>query len=424
MERGARTGIDWNRDGRISEEPVRAGLSWATYKSCDAAGFARTTLAKPVPPASPALVAIDGELHAFWIDDNGELGHRMASVRACDARTPQSCVQLGSTHRVDGPAGLQAIAAAAGERTELVLAQVAQDGRLQVSAVGLGRDGVPIATPAVAIAGARTAHAPTVAWMTVDAGRYGVERVLSVLFVADDAHGTLMQASARTAAGPFLLRPVIDDALRPITTPLAPAIASLGTGELCGAFADAESSIRFYCYDLSRDLWRDHSARAFYAGLGPRTGGPVGLAYHRYRSASGTVLHGDETRGALYLSFTEPAPGDDLTPDNPQLLISEWLDAAHPAATSIQFRWRGNVVNQWTHLAKSTSLVLYEDNSLQALAGAMVRRAKDRHQLELLPFVDGAFDVELGAGNDFEVMERGICTQLRGARACDSPSSR
>jgi hypothetical protein len=53
----------------------------------------------------------------------------------------------------------------------------------------------------------------------------------------------------------------------------------------------------------------------------------------------------------------------------------------------------------------------------------MVRRAKDATQLELLPFVDGAFPVDLASGNDFEVMERGICTQLRGAQTCGGPDT-
>lgn len=254
--------------------------------------------------------------------------------------------------------------------------------------------------------------------MAVDAARYGVDRVLSVLFVAGDAQGTLMQASALTPAGPFRLRPVLDDALRPITTPLAPALATLGTGELCGVFANEEALLRFHCYDPARDVWRDHSSQAFYAGLGPHTGGPVGLAYHRYRTSDGAPIGGDATRGALYLSFTEPAPVRDKTADSPQLLISEWLDAAQPAAASIDFRWRGNAIHQWTHLAPGTALVLHEDSSLPALTGAMVRRAKDRLELELLPFADGSFAADLDGGDDFAVMERGICRELRGAAAC------
>jgi hypothetical protein len=422
VDRGGRTGVDWNRDGRISDQPVRAGITWATYKSCEAAGFGRTTLAKKVQPASPALVAIEGVVHAFWIDRAGELAHRTARARACDASRPERCTELGTTRTLEGFSQLRAIAAAPPEGRQVVLAQVSSDGRLRVSAITIDRDRATASQP-VEIAGARTQHAPAVAWMAVDAAHYGVERVLSVLFVADDAQGTLMQASALTPAGPFLVRPVLDDRLRPITTPLAPAIATLGTGELCAVFPNEESLIRFHCYEPGGDVWRDHSSRAFYAGLGPRTGGPVGLAYHRYRTSDGAPIDGDETRGALYLSFTEPAPGKDKTADSPQLLVSEWLDAAHPAAGSIAFRWRGNAIHQWTHLAPNTSLVLYEDGSLTALTGAMTRRTKDQLELVLLPFADGSFDVDLGGGDDFEVMERGICAELRGVARCGGPET-
>jgi hypothetical protein len=414
---GPRAGVDWNRDGRISDEPVRAGVTWATHKSCEAAGFGRTTLAEPVQAASPALAAVDGDVHAFWIDGQGKLAHRSAHARACDGGRPERCTQLGPVSMLDGYEKLRAIATAPAEQGHVVLADVAIDGSVRLSVVRFTNDG-PRASGPVEIPGASSQHAPAVAWTTVDRAHYGVTRVLTVLFVAGDADGTLMQASASTPEGPFVVRPALDGALRPIRTPLAPAIATLGTDDLCGAFADEQSMIRFHCYDASFDLWRDHSAQAFYAGLGPRTGGPVGLAYHRYRASDGSPLDGDETRGALYLSFTEPAPSKDKTPDSPQLMISEWLDAASATATSIRFRWRGNVINQWTHLAANTSLVLHEDSSLPALTGAMVMRSKDGLRLELLPFVDGSFDLDLGSGDDFEVMERGICAQLRGVGAC------
>jgi hypothetical protein len=421
---GARGGVDWNRDGRISDEPVRAGLTWATYKSCNAAGVGRATLAEDVQAASPALVAVAGRLHAFWIDGQGALAHRTAAVRACQARDERGCTELGQVRTLGGYEGLRAIAATPGERGEVVLAHVAEDGRLHVSTVTTAGD-EPVASPPIEVRGARTAHAPAVAWMTVDPARYGVARVLTVLLLANDARGTLMQAFARSAEGPFVMRPVLDASLQPVTASRAPALASLDTGESCAALVDHESLIHLHCYEPARDLWPDLSARAFYAGLGPRTGGPVGLAYHCHRTAHGTAIDGDETRGALYLSFTERAPVRDRTPDNPQLLVSEWLNAGNPAASALHFRWRGAVINQWTHLAPDTALVLYEDRSLAGLAGAMVRRIGQRLQLELLPLVDGAFEAELRGGDDFEVMERGICTELRGAAACaDGASAR
>lgn len=47
----------------------------------------------------------------------------------------------------------------------------------------------------------------------------------------------------------------------------------------------------------------------------------------------------------------------------------------------------------------------------------------DFARIELLPVADGAFAAELGAGDDFAVMERGICTGLRGAKWCGGPKT-
>jgi hypothetical protein len=39
------------------------------------------------------------------------------------------------------------------------------------------------------------------------------------------------------------------------------------------------------------------------------------------------------------------------------------------------------------------------------------------------PPADGAFAADLVAGNDFAVMERGICTGLRGTKWCGGPKT-
>ena len=66
------------------------------------------------------------------------------------------------------------------------------------------------------------------------------------------------------------------------------------------------------------------------------------------------------------------------------------------------------------------AVALYEDESLSALKGLMLGYSGEpaTARLEFLPFMDGAREVRLGSGNDFEVMARGICAGLRGSRAC------
>jgi hypothetical protein len=118
------------------------------------------------------------------------------------------------------------------------------------------------------------------------------------------------------------------------------------------------------------------------------------------------------------LSFTEPDSA--RTPDNPHWLISEWLSAKHGAFAQIDFRWRGSVIDQWTNLVPGTGVALYEDETLSALKALMaIRDGKTgATRIDFLPFADGAYDEDFGTGNDFEVMERGICVGLRGVKPC------
>jgi hypothetical protein len=183
--------------------------------------------------------------------------------------------------------------------------------------------------------------------------------------------------------------------------------------------------MRFYCYASADDVWVDLSRRAFDVGLGPETKGSVGMAFHRYRNAAGLLVDGDLTRGALYLSFTEPESSAAHYPDNPHLLVSEWLNARHGAFEQSSLRWRGSLITEWTNLAPGTSVALYEDAGLANLQALMAVRIEATHttRLDLLPFADGAFDETLASGNDFEVMERGICTGLRPELACGDAST-
>jgi hypothetical protein len=65
-----------------------------------------------------------------------------------------------------------------------------------------------------------------------------------------------------------------------------------------------------------------------------------------------------------------------------------------------------------------TGVTLYEDETLSALKAALAVEVKDTQRVDFLPFADGSFPAQLGSGNDFEVMERGICRGIRPAREC------
>ena len=494
--------VDWNRDGVISDEPVRAGLTWGTFKSCGAAEQASITLAAaPGASATPLLVRSGEQLHALWLD--GQSQPWLQTQSAADlrlwseparldpaahpgARHPKSRAGSGAAqgpaaapgaavsgarhpdHRAGfaaergGGAGPdpESVARAVGglgaapssavpmDESEFVAEESARSvsgaGPLTVGLAATSLGGQRVALASVdelggltlhtvdvaggaaqlqaADAGARALETPALAWADVAQERYGAARLLMIVARTGDA-GLLQQWTAR-ADGPQLARgAVVDLDGRPLRAGRAPSLLALPTGELCGVFPDVDGFIRIYVYRPELDAWQDLSADAFDAALGPRTSGPVGLAFHLYRAPDGSPLHGDATRGALYLSFTEPESPAARAPDNPHLYVSEWLDARHPARRQLHMRWRGRLLTEWTNLAPGTGTALFEDESSEALAALMLVETRDGRKLELLPYADGTHPAELASGSDFQVMERGICSVLRGDVVCGDAST-
>jgi hypothetical protein len=420
--------VDWNRDGVISDGPVRAGLLWATYKSCAAAEHGLVTLAeRDVGTATPVLLRDAQQLVALWLDDAGQLWWRKRRVieadfeGACATAAAPGC-EWSAPEALPGLKGLRHIAGLALSEGRLLLSYVREAGALRL-AVLQSAGGAAAVLSDVALPG-RTEHAPSLGWLAVDERYYGVNRILALIFRAAGS-GEIWQVGARDSGGPFVARRLLDPGGASIASARGPSFASLPSGETCGVFPDREAFMRFYCYAPERDAWLDLSQRAFDAPLGPQTSGSVGMALHRYRDLTGAAIGGDSSRAALYLSFTEPESSSAHYPDNPHFLVSEWLSATHAAREQISFRWRGSVITEWTNLAPGTALALYEDAGLANLHALMALRHEATHttRLELLPFADGIFDQPLAAGNDFEVMERGICMGLRSELECGDAST-
>jgi hypothetical protein len=201
-------------------------------------------------------------------------------------------------------------------------------------------------------------------------------------------------------------QPVLDAAGNAVEAGGAPSVTVLPSGERCAIFPNAQTNLRFYCYDSASDRWLDLSARAFDIGLGPSTTGSTSLVYHRYRDASSAAV---SSRGAMYLTFSEPE-------NNPHFYVSEWLSQEHGAREQISFRWRGRIISEWTQLAAGSGVSLLEgDEHMQAL---LVQRASGALRLDYLPYADGELDATLESGADFQVMERGICLGLHSEAEC------
>ena len=412
--------VDWNRDGTLSDGYVRADLTWGTYKSCGAAEFGITTLAEhAVAAATPVLLRLGDGLYALWLDTSGQIWwRRAAGTLAATQERDRAAAAWSPARSLPARAGIRHIAALALPDGSGVLACVREDAAVELVTLTASADGLQ-PSAAAPLGAVRTQHAPSLVLRAVDEAVYGAKQLLQIILREAGPDGALVVASAESAAGRFVLRRITDIHGQPLATALAPSFVSLPTGETCGVLTDHEAFMRFVCFDAVSDNLRDLSSQAFDVGLGPRTAGQVGLAYHVHRKADGEPIAGDPSRGALYLTFTEPA-APSTPPDNPHVLVSEGLSAARRAETHSALRWRGSVINEWVALAPGTGVALLEDPHEPGLRGLMAVRdaAHDSVHLDFLPHADGEFAAPLRSGDDFAVMERGICLGLHNAAVC------
>jgi hypothetical protein len=415
--------VDWNRNGLFEVQPVRAAPSWATYKSCGELAHGQTTLAEAgMSGSTPALVASASRLLALWVSSDGALWLRHAASSGPDAQgscplgdaSDTRCSNWSKPRTLDAPPALRHVAAAPLDGSDVLLALVDADGALFVQRLGLQADAQVSLGAALRVPVPRVLDAAGLVGLNVDASRFGVSRLWSVLFRGP--RGQLGEALAASPEGPFLVRELLGGDGRVLRSALAPSALELGTGESCGAFPDDAGFVRVFCYDPRRDAWLDLSAQAFYAGLGPRTTSRVGLGFHRQRAADGSTLDPSEQSGTLVLAFTDDA--DPHYPNLPWLLLSEVLGPGRSAASSLRLRWQGQLINQWTTLLPGAGVALYEDRSLSALKALVTLATDERPQLQFLPLADGSYGGRLGSGNDFRVIETGICSGLRGRARC------
>jgi hypothetical protein len=144
----------------------------------------------------------------------------------------------------------------------------------------------------------------------------------------------------------------------------------------------------------------------------PRTFTKVGLAYHVNREANGTPLSNDPTRGQFWMTVI---PDSDSGFQPPSLYVTGGLSSTKPPGTTTTFKVSGLFWDEWQRTVPGTIVGLYEDESVAALKGVMMSSATSTY---FFPFADGTVSEQLKDGNDFRVMERGICVKLRGEAYC------
>jgi hypothetical protein len=194
-------------------------------------------------------------------------------------------------------------------------------------------------------------------------------------------------------------------------------LAAIGAGanqQVCGVFTSESEALEAACYERTSDTWVPIPDA--FAGLVSVNTAKPGLAYHIPRSATGAPVGGDVTEGYFALSVRRP---DGLA----DLYLSDPLSTAHRPNPNLRFSTLGKVKDEWTATPTGVGAVLYEDANVTALKAVFPWRDAGDGELHFYPLFDGTVSASLQSGNDFHIMERGICLNLRPESWCGPRTS-
>ncbi len=440
--------IDWDFDGAFSPGgwgSVRAPVTYATGASDGALSQNEQILhtEDDLPATTPSLVRGPGNrLYAFYVDD-GRIWYRRALMNgnSWEGSCPggdeigDACTTWSGAVEVPTTLGARGLTAIWNGGQVLLAFRTDVDSLRTIRATGADASGVLSGWTGEQFHGVYTDREPEVELMRVDPGQFGGSTSVLGLFYRELGSGQYRwrTMTSVTAAGSTSRGAVMTETNATLTGSQSPTFTgwpydptSSPNGTICGAITNDAGTVGLYCYDPATNRFVNRSSTAFPAVTKPITSGKPGLAFHTYRSWAGIPLVAD--RGAFWLGVTVA----DLEWDFVDVWISEPIGSgAGEALQAVEFpaSRRGKVGNVWSNLADGTGMALYDDASLGAMKALWLRvdggdssPPVGGRKLRFLPFVDGGFRAELTDGNDFQVMERGICLGLEDAAYC-GPSS-
>lgn len=198
-------------------------------------------------------------------------------------------------------------------------------------------------------------------------------------------------------------------------------------GQACGVFpgSTSGSALKLLCYLKDTDRWIDLSA-ALRDGSGntavvSHDHSRPSIAFHTFRVAADDGAApdapvgylGDGRRGQFFVIVQPPGAA-------PVLYVSTEVSPVMPPSTALrviplEFGWEGK---------DDLPVSLYADRDVSAVKAIQFARhpacsgCSERDWLKVYGMVDGSYKASLGAKNDFQVMELGICRGLRDATWC------
>ncbi|MCH9684991.1 MAG: hypothetical protein K0V04_26375 [Deltaproteobacteria bacterium] len=451
-EIGMNDEVDWDFDGTFAGGgfvSTRGPVTYATGASTNALDKNRQDLHTDTDLAAttPSLVrGPGGRLYAFYVDD-GRIFYRHGLMNgdrwkgSCPGgdELGDACTTWSSAIEVPTETDARGVTALGGEEQVLLAFRTEYDSLRTIVTNGATGGGTLTDWGAETYQGVYTDKEPEVDWMRVEPESFDGYDKLIGLFYREKQSGeyrwmtmTHPGAESATSQGPMrdLSGGLLHGTQSPTFTawPYDPMTTDAGT--ICGAITDVEGKVGFYCYDRLANRFADLSWSAFPTATKPISAGKPGLAFRSYRSWIGLPQSGHVERGAMWLSVVVAHPKWDY--------VNVWIsdpvsDAGGESLSEIYFpaERRGKFGSVWTNAVDGSGLALYDDAELGSMKALWLSDEindedadpeEDSDMVRFQPFADGTFRAQLTDGNDFQVMERGICRGLASSSYC-GPSS-
>ena len=441
--------VDWDFDGLYSGggfAQLRAPVSYATWSGTSAFTKNEESMHSEadLPATTPTMIrGPGGRFYVFYVDDDRIMyRHALLNGDGWEGSCPggdeigDDCTSWSGAVEVPSSANARGVTAVYADGQVLLAFRTQWDSLRTIRASGANTAGTLTGWTGEHYHSAHTDKEPEAEFMRVDPAQFGGESLVVGLFYRERSSG---QYRWRTMAngnsvGSTNRGAVLTTGGSTLSGTESPTFAawpydpmSTADGTTCGAITDSLGDVGLYCYDRGTNRFVDRTATAF-PSVQPRTVGKPGLAYHAYRSLFGIPRENDANRGAFWLSVVQADPRWDFV----DVWISDPVSTdANEALDDVTFpsARRGKVGNVWTNMLDGAGMAMYDDEELGAMKAVWIRQdggddnvpLGDVH-LRFLPFADGGFRAEFRDGNDFQVMERGICLGISNGTAC-GPSS-
>ena len=417
------TMVDWDFSGDFSGgggASTRAAVTFATYKGCNAMDMNTDVVhAGEVAETSPALVyGPDERVYVFYVGADNHLYYRHGKMDGIgwDGSCPgggwvgDTCTSFSDAQKV--PTLFDVMGAdAAFWNGELVVAYRTSVGSLRVMrSLSVTASGDLTGWSRDRPTGGLSTKEPELVPMYVDGAHFdGQQTVLAMLYLdklTGEYHWSTRSPEDTTFGAGSAMRDGNGDRFAGGQAPGAASWPPFtgranARGTTCGVLTDVTSQVRFYCYDQASNQWIDQTDTAF-SSTEPTAQAKVDVTFRPYRHYSGTPM--DEARGQFWFTSV----GSQRVA---WLWMSSTVDTDKPPTSGLSFpkTQRGVMGSVSTDLIAGSGAILLDDPALGATKAVWIT---DDGKVSFLPLADGTFTDGLSDGNDFQVMERGICLGL------------